>query len=120
MTQIYFIPGKFPSLNEYIAAMNRNRHIGNKMKQTYTELVAWHSKALRPYDTPIEIHFTFQESNRKRDPDNIVFAKKFILDGLVMAGVIPNDTQQWVKGFSDAWVIGEPGVELRIVGVEDD
>lgn len=119
MTQIYFLPIKFPSLNEFISAMNRNRHVGNAMKQEFTDEVAWASKMLRPITSPVHITFIYQEANRKRDPDNITFAKKFILDGLVKAGVLPNDTQAWVEGFTETWrvVPDDVGVEVKIVEV---
>ena len=50
---------------------------------------------------PVKIHFTWAEENKKRDLDNICFAKKFILDALVKANVLENDTQNFVKGFTD-------------------
>lgn len=31
------------------------------------------------------------EPNRRRDPDNIMAAQKFILDGMVQAGIIEDD-----------------------------
>lgn len=106
MSQDLFIPVRFPSLNEYISAMNRNRFVGNKMKKEYTDLVAQYARAkdLGHFTEPVAIHFYYTEPNSKRDGDNIVFAKKFILDGLVQAGVLTNDTQQWVKRFTDSWV----------------
>jgi Holliday junction resolvase RusA-like endonuclease len=93
----------------------------NNMKQEFTDGVAWASKMLRPVSSPVHITFIYQEANRKRDPDNITFAKKFILDGLVKAGVLPNDTQAWVVGFTETWrvVPDDVGVEVRIVEEED-
>ena len=32
----------------------------------------------------------------RRDSDNIYAAMKYIKDGLVMAGIVPNDTRKWV------------------------
>lgn len=128
MTQNFWLPIKFPGLNDYIAAMNSNRHTGNQMKQQYTNAV----KLLVQKDgnrvrLPVHITFIWHEENAKRDPDNIIFAKKFILDGLVAGSVLPNDTQQWVYGFADSWVaappkrskvkvspIIEPGVMVRV------
>ena len=109
-TQVLWIPGRMPGLNEYIAAMNRNRFIGNQMKQENTNLVTMLAKMnkLTPIKYPVEIEFLWQEPNNKRDPDNIIFAKKFILDGLVIAGILPNDTQQYIYGFSERWVAQPP------------
>ena len=43
------------------------------------------------------------EENKKRDLDNICFAKKFILDALVKANVLKNDTHNYVVGFTDTF-----------------
>ncbi len=103
--QTLWIPGRMPGLNDYIGAMNHNRFLGNQMKQENTNLVAMLAKTkLNPVKYPVTIQFVWQEPNDRRDPDNIIFAKKFILDGLVVAGVLPNDTQKWIMGFSDSWI----------------
>lgn len=90
--------------------MNRNRYIGNSMKREYTEVVslAAYAAKLRPVSGPVELVFQWVEPNGRRDPDNIVFAKKFILDGLVEAGILPNDTQSDIFGFIDAWFAMPP------------
>jgi Holliday junction resolvase RusA-like endonuclease len=120
--QTLVIDRRMPGLNEYIAAMNRNRHIGNKMKQEWTEIVAWECKAqgLKPVENPVSLGFLFFEPNARRDPDNITFAKKFILDGLVVAGVLPSDSQKWITGFNhERWIVSseKQGVQVTIVEV---
>ena len=49
----------------------------------------------------VKVRFEWHESTKKRDADNIVFAKKFILDALVKMRVLPNDSRKYVKGFTD-------------------
>ena len=96
------IPLKLPSLNEYIGAMNRNRYIGNGMKQKYQKQIEpYLSKLPKPFKNPVIIHFTWVENNKRRDLDNIAFAKKFILDALTKSGVLVDDNHNYVKGFSD-------------------
>jgi Holliday junction resolvase RusA-like endonuclease len=115
MTQELFIPYRFPSLNEYIAAMNRNRFIGNKMKRDCTHFVHQTARYARlgHFTEPITISLTYWEPNARRDPDNITFAKKFILDGLKEAGVITDDSQKWIKGIDfERWYVA--GKEDRI------
>lgn len=116
-----FLPGRFPGLNDYIAAMNRNRHIGNDMKQEHTDAVAWLFKGRRTVTQPVTIQFVWQEPNNRRDPDNIIFAKKFILDGMVKAGVLPDDTQKWILGFKDYIVVdpAAPGVWVTVMTKEE-
>lgn len=37
----------------------------------------------------------------KYDSDNIAFAKKFVLDGMVKAGILENDNPKWVRHLKD-------------------
>lgn len=119
-SSIMVIHGTFPSLNQYIAAMNRNRHIGNKMKQDETDRVQWLATQVKQKFTKVQLTFRWYEKNRKRDLDNVAFAKKFILDGLVKAGVIPNDGWKNVVGFEDKFFVDKdnPRVVVEILEVE--
>jgi len=47
------------------------------------------------------VTFAWHEPNRRRDADNVAFAKKFILDALVGLGVLPDDSRKYVTGFAD-------------------
>jgi len=107
-----------PTHNEFIAANNKNRYAGAKMKKTFTELVAWEAKnQLKPILGQCEYMFIWYEPNKKRDPDNVAFAKKFLMDGLVLAGIIKNDGWANVGGFVDRFVLSkgcDPYVEVLI------
>ncbi len=127
MTQELFIPYRFPSLNEYIGAMNRNRFIGNKMKQECTDFVRQTARyaKLGHFTEPITIGLNYWEPNAKRDPDNITFAKKFILDGLKLAGVITDDSQKWIRGIDfERWYTcskeDRVGVHIIMTEVSND
>lgn len=111
-----FIPHKFPSLNDYIGAERRNRFLGAKMKKEWTELSASYFNDLPVIDEQVHIQFIWREKNTRRDPDNIIFAKKFIMDGLVTAGKLPDDTQKWISGFDETWEIDKekPGVLIHL------
>lgn len=97
----------FPTLNEYIKAINSNRFVGNSMKHTYTDVAYAHGvskpsyrgKIKKPAVVAFEWHYT-----GRHDLDNIAFAKKFILDGLQKAGVIANDNQKCIVGFQDKFI----------------
>lgn len=87
------IKTKFPTLNQYIASMNRNRYIGNAMKQKYTQITALTSIAndFKLDNIKYDVEITWFVTNFKSDPDNIAFGIKFILDGLVKSKAIKND-----------------------------
>jgi Holliday junction resolvase RusA-like endonuclease len=120
----FTIPGELPGLNEYIHAINRNRHVGNKMKQDTQETIQWAIRAQikRGYEItqPITIRFLWASRTAKKDIDNVCAARKFILDAMVTMGILPNDTRKWVKGFTDEFVIDRknPRTEVKIIPYE--
>lgn len=56
---------------------------------------------------PIKIHFHWIEGNKKRDLDNIAFAKKFILDAMVKYGKLSDDNRRYVTAFTDTFEYGD-------------
>lgn len=95
------IPLKLPSLNDYIRVCRENRYAGANMKKNIENDLAFFINKLPTFKNPIRIKFTWIESNKKRDLDNICFAKKFILDTLVKCGKMKNDNRNYVVGFTD-------------------
>lgn len=99
------IEGELTALNEFINAERRNRYIAAKIKKDetgYCQEVAEKSELkLQETDFPCALIITWYVKNKRKDADNIAFAKKFILDGLVEAGVLPNDNRKYVQGFVD-------------------
>lgn len=108
------IPAKFPSLNEYSNA--KNRIIANSMKQKWTNLVASYAALQKQHFSRAYFSFLWVEENKRRDPDNICFSKKFIFDGFVKAKLIPNDGWSVIEGFDDNFTIDkkQPRVEIGI------
>lgn len=117
------IKGELPSLNEYIHQINRNRYLGNRMKQETQEAIQWavRSQIARgcKITKPVAIHFLWASRTAKKDIDNVAFAKKFILDSFVNMGLIPNDTRKWVRGFSDEFTVDRknPHIEVEILPI---
>lgn len=101
------IPFRLPSLNQYINECRKNRYAGAKMKKTVDEDIGWYIKLLPKYENPIKIHFIWVEENKRRDLDNVCFAKKFILDSMVKAGKLKDDNRNFVKGFRDDFEYGK-------------
>ena len=111
------------AVNRMIEACRNNKYIGAKMKQDVEENVWVYIKQQMKstkIDSPVKINFTWIEENKKRDLDNICFAKKFILDALVKANVLKNDTQNYVKGFSDTFLYSDKNsVIVEIEEIEE-
>ena len=103
---------KLPSLNDYINAERTNKFMGAKMKRNTQDGIAWFITKLPRFDKPVKIHFHWIEKTSRRDLDNIAFAKKFILDALVETGKLPDDSQKYVKGFTDTF---EKGKENEVI-----
>ena len=114
------ILGRFPSLNEYVCAERRNRYAGASIKRKETERVKRAARTLPHVDAPVRVAFLWVEPNKRRDVDNVAFAKKFILDGLVAAGVLDDDDPAHVRGFSDTFDYDKdaPRVEVTIYEAE--
>lgn len=100
------IPLKLPSLNDYTLACRKNRYAGAQMKKQAENDIAVFLKSLPKFDKPVEIDFHWIEKNKRRDLDNICFAKKFILDTLVKLGKLKDDNRRCVTGFRDTFGYG--------------
>ena len=112
------ISGKLPGLNEYIAAERDSRFKGAQMRREAEKRVEWAARAqLRGvhFERPVIMRYTWVEPNRRRDKDNIAFAKKFIQDALVRIGVLKNDGWSFVTGFTDGFSVDKkrPRVEVE-------
>lgn len=116
------IPFRLPSLNEYIKAskvIKGNWNAGNQMKQDTQHSIYYFIKRLPEYKKPVKIHFHWVEENKKRDLDNICFAKKFILDSLVKAGKLKNDNRKYVAGFTDTFEYAKESKVILEITEED-
>lgn len=113
------IPGRLPGTNEIIDAAKNNKYKYSRMKSEWTHTIAWLAKKLPAYNR-VDITITWYEPNEKRDPDNIMGGQKFILDGLVTAGVIQGDTQRYINSIKHLWGVDRenPRVEVQIEEAE--
>jgi Holliday junction resolvase RusA-like endonuclease len=98
----FTIPGRLAGLNDLIGATNNNRYGGNTLKREETERCAMWAIAskMAPISRAVGLRIVWIEPNRRRDIDNVAAGVKFILDGLVSAGKLPNDGRKWVKSIS--------------------
>ena len=112
---------KLPSLNEYVNVCRANPFEANKYKQTIENRIRYFTDKLPRFDRPVKIHFHWIEGNKRRDLDNICFAKKFILDALVKSGKLKDDNRKCVTAFKDTFSYGdETKVVLYIEEAEND
>lgn len=106
---------KYITLNEYVNKCRRNKYEAADYKKKIEYQTRMFITSLPTFKKRVSIDFLWVEVNKRRDPDNIAFAKKFILDSLVESGKLKNDTQQYIKGFSDRFEQGDENkVILRI------
>lgn len=113
-SQQFVVPCRLPGLNELIAAAKQRYHGKNvgygKLKAGYEEQVFWAIKEakLKRITQPVFVDFTWTETNRRRDPDNIAAGgRKIILDSLVQASILENDGWSQIRGWSDQFCIGK-------------
>lgn len=93
-------------LNEYTKYNRANKYLGAEMKRKEQEYIIWCIKEQLgniKITKPVIGHFTWIEHNKRRDLDNICFAKKFILDALVEAEVLQDDNRRIVTNFTDSF-----------------
>lgn len=106
----FYIHGKLPGLNEYTYACRSSWQKGAKMKADIEKQIsiavgiAKNQKQLFPVKDPVYVDFVWFEDTRKRDVDNIISAKKYILDVLQKFGILPNDNRNWVINVRDTVV----------------
>lgn len=100
MKQTFQIPGRLPGMNEIVNAARYNRFAGAKQKRDETERCAMWALQLTPFKDAVRLFIRWIEPNLRRDVDNIQGGVKFVLDGLVHAGKLPNDSRKWVKGIA--------------------
>lgn len=93
---------RFPTLNEYIDCERGSTIAAAAMKKKCTEQVKAQclSQQIQPVNGKADLLFEWHSSTR-HDPDNVAFAKKFILDGLQSAGVIENDNRKFIGTMAD-------------------
>jgi Holliday junction resolvase RusA-like endonuclease len=119
MPQRLTVLGRLPGLNEIIAASKQHYQVYAKEKKVLTHKVESLARAarLRTISSRCAVRFLWFEANRRRDQDNICAGQKFILDGLVAAGVLPDDGWQWISGIEHRFSIDRdnPRVEIDII-----
>ena len=109
-------------MNTYIEAERAHKQKAAKIKEEETHRCATEARLARLREIPEEmypvvVHFHWYTKDRRKDADNVMFAKKFILDGMVDAGVIENDSRKYVAFCQDQGIDVDkkkPRVEVSV------
>ncbi len=108
-------------MNEVIAAAKGCRGRGtlySRMKREWNARVS--AAATAAGMTPMRsahVSLFWWETSKRRDPDNFLASKKFVLDGLVDALVLPNDGWGEVLSLAEQWGVSKkPGVHVVLDG----
>lgn len=113
----FSVDGRLCGLNEYTSTCRSNPRAGGSIKRRETNRVARAAKGLPAMRWPVRVSVKWYERDRRRDVDNVEFGMKFVLDGLVKAGVIPDDSRRYVDQVSH-WVGVDKGNPRVVVTVE--
>lgn len=112
------ITGSLPSLNEYTKACRGNKFAGANMKKAAEQIISFNIKQQikEPFVGKVKLAFRWYCKDKRQDPDNICFAKKFIFDALVTNAVIEADGWRCVIGFTDDFFLDKenPRIEVDI------
>jgi Holliday junction resolvase RusA-like endonuclease len=119
MIQRVIILGAFPGLNNIVNAAKQHWSAYSKEKKERTTSVAIMARAagIKPIKSRCVVRCLWYEKDRRRDPDNIRVGIKYILDGLVQAGALPDDSQKHIAGLEDRFYVDKerPRVEVEII-----
>lgn len=116
------IPGRLPSMNEIIKASKSHYLSYNSMKNKFTNLVAMQARKQNiPVMQSVDVTITWYCKNKRIDPDNTASGVKFLLDGLVKAGKLPNDGFKNIGGIRHLFEIDKQNerVEVILEPIED-
>lgn len=127
MVHSFFYPGQLPSINDMLAdarALTRRgrKGRGSRYSEDKRRIVNSMVAVIRSRKIPrmnyVYVWFTWHEARLNRDPDNIVGGMKYVFDALKEkdgAGIIPDDGQKNVAGFTHKFVKSKtPGVLVEI------
>ena len=109
-------PGEYTALNEYICIERSNKFSAAKLKERETGKAWAASVGKEPVTNyPVIAVFRWYTKDERTDADDIEFAKKYILDGLVLAGVLKDDSRKYIVGTNNRCYVDKknPRVEVE-------
>lgn len=88
-----------PTLNEYIDAERANKYRAANMKKVLTQKIKFWTMS----QSRMRLHglhdlvLVWTRKDKRHDADNVYAGVKFLLDGIVAAGIIPGDDRKHVR-----------------------
>lgn len=120
MRHMLIIHGRLDNLNQYIRALDANRHEGAELKKKNQNKVlceVYEQLGRLRIRNPVRMRYRCYEKDRRRDRDNISsFGRKVIQDALVQAHILQNDGWNEIIEFSDEFYVDKknPRIEVEI------
>lgn len=115
----FVIPGRLTGLNESIRIQRTNKYKANNLKKSeQSMIIAYIRKSkLKPVKNAVKIKVDWYEPNNRRDIDNITFGIKQIMDSLVLAGVLYDDSRKYVIGIENNVFTDKdnPRIEVELI-----
>lgn len=117
--------GRLPSANDFINFNRVNRYQGAQMKRKYTQELAevFRSQTQERFKGHVTCTVNFYEDTMRRDDDNVISGLKFILDGLVTAGILKDDSPRYchvrAERFQSRLIANEKKIPYITVKIEE-
>lgn len=117
----FVIYGELPDLNTIIKTAKIHYGQYSQLKKKYTDLVSKYAPN-KSIIGKVDVKIVWYTRNSRKDADNVACGKKFLLDGLVSAGVIKDDSRRYVNSFQDYFFVDKknPRVEVELIESEDE
>ena len=111
-----------PTLNEHDNANRSNRFGGATMKKNATNLCATYvrqamNKGFELGELPVNLKFDWYVKDRRKDKDNISFAKKYIFDGMIQAGLLQNDGWKQIGDWEETFDVDKEYERVEISAI---
>lgn len=110
----FTIQGTLPSANEVIKIAKQHYHAYSAMKKNATNLVKMSCLTIPKVHNQAHFHIVYFCPNKRKDPDNIAFAKKFIFDGLMAANKIDNDGWDNITSWEESFAVDKNNPRIKI------
>src|SRR5690625_3020649 len=111
----FTIPGELPDMNKIIKASKSHYMAYSTLKKDYTALVQMSAGSLTKIEKA-DFEITWYCKNKRKDPDNVAGGGiKFLLDGLVKAGVLDNDGWKEVNSVKHIFKVDKNNPRVEVI-----